>query len=100
MIQDNRKIYKNIIELINKDLYESLSRIEKRKYRYYYKHHRFINNLELKGTNKSKLKTLSQLIVYKNSKDKSHAFSVCLTNYLNNLNITLIHQYVFKTYNK
>ena len=75
-------------ELINKDLYESYQRIEKKEnIDTIIKHHRrFINNLELKGTNKSKLKTLSQLIVYKNSKDKSHAFS-CLTNYLNNLKL-------------
>ena len=49
-------------------------------------HKRLINSLEIKGKNKSKFKTLSQLIVYKNSKDKSYAFS-CLTNYLNNLKL-------------
>ena len=84
--QENLQKYKR--ELIYKDLYQCYERIEKKENIdiIIKQHKKFINNLEVKGTNKSKFKTLSQLIVYKNSKDKSHAFS-CLTNYLNNLKL-------------
>ena len=69
-------------ELIYKDLYECYQRIEKKEnIDIIIKHHRkFINNLEIKGTSKSKFKTLSHLIVYKNSKDKVHVLS-CFSNY-------------------
>ena len=75
-------------ELIYKHLYECYQRIEKKENIdiIIKQHRKFINNLEVKGTSKNKFKTLSHLIVYKNSKDKSHALS-CFTNYLNNLKL-------------
>ena len=86
--RQNENLQKYKRELIYKDLYECYQRIEKKEnIDTIIKHHRrFINNLELKGTSKSKFKTLSHLIVYKNSKDKSHALS-CFSNYLNNLKL-------------
>lgn len=49
-------------------------------------HKRLILNLDIKGKHKNKFKTLLQLTVYKNSKDKTHALS-CFLNYLNNLKL-------------
>ena len=85
-VNENLQMYKR--ELIYKDLYESYQKIEKKENidNIIEHHKKFINNLEIKGKNKSKFKTLLQLIVYKNSKDKLHAFS-CLTNYLNNFKL-------------
>ena len=86
--KQNENLGKYKRELIYKHLNECYKQIEKKenidiiiKY-----HRKFINNLEVKGTNKSKFKTLAHLIVYKNSKDKVHALS-CFSNYLNNLKL-------------
>lgn len=86
--RQNENLQKYKRELIYKDLYECYQRIEKKEnIDIIIKHHRkFINNLDVKGTSKSKFKTLSHLIVYKNSKDKVHALS-CFSNYLNNLKL-------------
>lgn len=86
--RQNENLQKYKRELIYKDLYECYQRIEKKEnIDIIIKHHRkFINNLEVKGTSKSKFKTLSHLIVYKNSKDKVHVLS-CFSNYLNNLKL-------------
>lgn len=85
-LHENLEMYKR--ELIYNDLYQCYLKIERKENIdiIVKQHRKFINNLQVKGTNKSKFKTLLQLIVYKNSKDKSHAFS-CLTNYLNNLKL-------------
>ena len=78
-------------ELIYKDLYECYQRIEKKENIdiIIKQHKKFINNLQLKASNKHKFKTLSHLIVYKNSKNiksKIHALT-CFSNYLNNLKL-------------
>ena len=79
---------KNKKEAIFKHLQDCYHRIENRESidLIIKDHKRLINSLEIKGKNKSKYKTLIQLQVYKNSKDKSHAFS-CFSNYLNNLKL-------------
>tara|TARA_B100001093_G_C26806421_1_gene1005692 strand:- start:167 stop:451 length:285 start_codon:yes stop_codon:yes gene_type:complete len=85
-VNENLEKYKR--ELIYKHVYECYQRIEKKENIdiIIKQHRKFINNLEIKGSSKSKFKTLSQLIVYKNSKDKVDALS-CFSNYLNNLKL-------------
>ena len=75
-------------DLIYKDLVECYQRIEKKEnIDNIIKHHRrFINKLEINASSKNKFKTLSSLIVIKNSKDYTHAIS-CFSNYLNNLKL-------------
>ena len=84
--KENLQKYKK--EIIYKHLFECLKRIEKKENidTIIKQHKQLINNLEIKGTNKNKFKTLSQLVVYKNSKDKVHALA-CFLNYLNNLKL-------------
>tara|TARA_Y100000816_G_C25826401_1_gene432326 strand:+ start:390 stop:674 length:285 start_codon:yes stop_codon:yes gene_type:complete len=86
--QQKEYLIKQKRELIFNHLVESFYRIEKKESidLIIKDHKKFINNLNIKAKHHSKYKTLTQLNVYKNSKDKIHALS-CFSNYLNNLKL-------------
>lgn len=86
--REKENLHKHKRDLIYKNLYECYQRILNNDNidLIIKDHRRLINNLDIIGKYKNKFKTLTQLIVYKNSKDRIFALS-CFSNYLNNLKL-------------